>query len=66
MPPIANVTFRTFRVQATYFKLPGTDLESLPELDAAIGDTAGRKIRIFPPPFLVSKKIHCQEFKNTL
>ncbi|OAO84343.1 hypothetical protein GT23_3878 [Parageobacillus thermoglucosidasius] len=26
--------------------MPGTDLESLPELDAVTGETAGRKIRI--------------------
>ncbi|WP_167614743.1 hypothetical protein [Parageobacillus toebii] len=33
--------------------MPGTDLESLPELDAATGDTAGRKIRISSPPPIV-------------
>lgn len=33
-----------------YFKLPGTDFDSLPVFVAATGDTAGRKIFIVSPP----------------
>lgn len=35
-----------------YFKLPGTDFDNLPELEAFCGETAGLKIRIYFNSFL--------------